>query len=311
MSCQEFQINLSEYIDGVLDRKARVSIESHLKTCADCREELRALRALSDELGALEQMKTPVDFLDQVHDRIEKASPLNRTLKKLFKPLYLKVPLEAAAVVATAVLVFSIWHTERVEIGTERAPMYLKEELGSEKPISDTKKLLARRQPLKSPPRREIQKEEPVSFKSESVDVLEKGKSQVPIELVLMLRPHKHPLSAASGMEKKDKLPGLVGKALGPESRVREEGRPSSMKEAARAPKKEMVTALEPLIHAVGGVVTATTRDDTDTLEAKIPASKYEDLLRALKDMGSLKDPPVIRPEGEGEHLLIRIRLIN
>ena len=38
MTCSDFEILLAEYIDGTLAQEAKSAVESHLSTCAECRE---------------------------------------------------------------------------------------------------------------------------------------------------------------------------------------------------------------------------------------------------------------------------------
>ena len=37
MSCQEYEAQIGEYVDGAMDEAERASFESHLTTCASCR----------------------------------------------------------------------------------------------------------------------------------------------------------------------------------------------------------------------------------------------------------------------------------
>ena len=45
MRCRKARFLISEYTDGTLDPRKSARLESHLESCADCREVLADLRA--------------------------------------------------------------------------------------------------------------------------------------------------------------------------------------------------------------------------------------------------------------------------
>ncbi|MBW2095236.1 MAG: DUF2275 domain-containing protein [Deltaproteobacteria bacterium] len=113
MECLEIKRHLSEYIDGVLDADKAAQVEKHLESCADCREELSALERVIQTLGSMEVMEAPEDFMERVHQRIERRSRLSRVWRSLFIPFRLKIPIQVASVVTACVLVFLIFHHMR------------------------------------------------------------------------------------------------------------------------------------------------------------------------------------------------------
>jgi hypothetical protein len=63
---------LSEYLDGALDGRARVRVEQHLERCAECRSELAELRGTVLLLRSLAAEEEPSEFLaTRVIARIE------------------------------------------------------------------------------------------------------------------------------------------------------------------------------------------------------------------------------------------------
>ena len=106
MDCSKIKERLSEYMDEVLDAETKAVVDKHLSTCKNCQEELASLKALVSELGSMEPVESPKDFLDQLHERMEKRSRLSRILRTLFVPMRIKIPLEFAGAVAVAILVF-------------------------------------------------------------------------------------------------------------------------------------------------------------------------------------------------------------
>ncbi len=122
MECARIKGHLSEYIDGTLDVQTRVLVEDHLSTCSDCKAELAALNALVEELGALETVTAPADFLEKIHEKIKPQSIFQRILRKLFVPFHIKIPLELAAAAAMVILVVSVLNVQQPGRQVARIP---------------------------------------------------------------------------------------------------------------------------------------------------------------------------------------------
>ena len=102
MSCADNRLLHSALLDGELAPAERAQVEAHLATCADCTAELAALARTLGMLHALPAARAPLGFVDRV---LEAARPLpwhRRLGRRLFQPLRVKLPLEAAAVVLVA-----------------------------------------------------------------------------------------------------------------------------------------------------------------------------------------------------------------
>ena len=108
MECVRVRELLSEYIDGVLDTRARAGGEKHMAVCEGCKEDLTSMGALVEELGGLKPVKAPPDFLEEIHGRLRPRFQFGRMARKLFVPFRIKIPLELAAAATMAVLVFSV-----------------------------------------------------------------------------------------------------------------------------------------------------------------------------------------------------------
>ena len=106
--CSEIRTLLSEYLDDALDAKAKALTDEHLRSCPACREELDSLKALVKDLGSIESVRAPADFLDQLHKRMERPSRLSTLRDWLFYPLRVKIPLQLAGAAVMAFIIFSI-----------------------------------------------------------------------------------------------------------------------------------------------------------------------------------------------------------
>ena len=115
MDCAGIDELLSEYIDGTLDSKTVQMVEKHISVCVDCKETLASLRAMVEELNALEPMKAPADFLEKIHQRMEPRSDFSRLFKKLFVPFKIKIPLQLAAAATASILVVMVLNLQKSE----------------------------------------------------------------------------------------------------------------------------------------------------------------------------------------------------
>ncbi|MFV1950883.1 MAG: zf-HC2 domain-containing protein [Nitrospinota bacterium] len=115
MECEKVKQLLSEYMDGTLDVHMKEFVEEHFKICKGCLEELVSLEtylvsleAYINELGSLKRVEAPQDFLEKVHQRLERRFEFKKIVRKIFVPIRIKVPLELIAVAATVLLVIYI-----------------------------------------------------------------------------------------------------------------------------------------------------------------------------------------------------------
>jgi hypothetical protein len=137
MDCAGIQELLSEYIDGTLDVKTVQVVDEHLSVCVDCKETLASLRAMVEELNALEPMKAPADFLEKIHKRIEPRSDFSRFFKKLFVPFKIKIPLQLAAAATASILVVMVLNLQKSEYQKMEPLKPSKSEWFAEKPKLD------------------------------------------------------------------------------------------------------------------------------------------------------------------------------
>src|SRR5882724_7274025 len=100
--CRDIQPELSAYVDGELPSSLRGEVDAHVASCPHCQKELAELQALAAGMTALPKLRTPPRFLAEVHGKIARLDrPEALTWRDyLLRPYWLKVPLEAVAVMA-------------------------------------------------------------------------------------------------------------------------------------------------------------------------------------------------------------------
>ncbi len=125
MNCSRIKELLSEYLDGQLDKEQEALVKDHLLLCGDCRDEFESMKAVVREIGSLDTVKAPDDFLESLHGRIKRDSWFQKIKSFLFIPDRFRIPVELATLATTAVLAFFIFHI--VQLMPLKSPADLKD----------------------------------------------------------------------------------------------------------------------------------------------------------------------------------------
>ncbi len=102
MNCHETRERLSGLLDLALAAAERAQVGAHLDGCPDCRRELDRLRATVSLLSRVERPRAPVGFVDRVTARARPVPWYQRLGRRLFLPLNIKLPVQAAAMLVIA-----------------------------------------------------------------------------------------------------------------------------------------------------------------------------------------------------------------
>src|SRR5690349_10033141 len=115
MSCQEYDTQIGEYVDGVMNEAQRASFESHLTTCASCRAVVADFTVIRAASLSLEPRVPPPHVWHKLSAAIE-AEPKpffgGGTWWRAFAP-----------VAAMAVLIASMsWTAAQLSVAPRSAP---------------------------------------------------------------------------------------------------------------------------------------------------------------------------------------------
>jgi anti-sigma factor RsiW len=66
MSCTEFQLALSELVDGTLSRDRRTQVEAHVQSCEDCRSAVADIRRIREQARALPKVAPTAALWEKV-----------------------------------------------------------------------------------------------------------------------------------------------------------------------------------------------------------------------------------------------------
>lgn len=123
MNCHDARDLLSGLVDGALTPDEQSRVEAHLADCADCRKEHERFSATITLLRQMERPRAPIGFVDRVLAAAQPAPWHRRLLGRLFLPLSVKLPAEAAALLLVAGLaVFVFQRTPELQQAARQAP---------------------------------------------------------------------------------------------------------------------------------------------------------------------------------------------
>ncbi len=101
---------LNAYIDDLLSGNEREAVEAHIATCPSCKKELDELAQAVKLVRGLDRMVPPPWFSGQVMINIRKEEDRKKgIINRLFRPLYIKLPVQAFATVVIAVLAIYVY----------------------------------------------------------------------------------------------------------------------------------------------------------------------------------------------------------
>jgi hypothetical protein len=299
MNCGEIKELLSEYVDDVLDGKTKALVDEHLSTCKDCEEELASLKRLVNELGSLESVAPPRDFLDQLHERMEQRSSFSKILRTLFVPIRLKIPLEFAGAAAMAILVFSLLYVQKDRYRMAEAPVSLKQERVAEKDaLEGLGKGLKDEASMPQPAYRTATAEQPPEQKE-------------PIELALVMKRALPPETYGPGVAK-EAPPAPKEKMR--RSLAKREAVPGARLETDKR-DDDLLPQLTRVVELVGGTVVSIEYEKAsnrpESIHVEIPAEHLTTFYNRLGELGDLKGAPRNVTGKEQGLLPVRIRLLS
>jgi anti-sigma factor RsiW len=124
MDHNEIRHKLSEYIDGAVTPQERAAIDEHLKTCTTCADALAELWKTLEQVKQIEEVEAPVWMTQKIMANVRAEAEEKKGLfRRLFYPLAVKLPIQAAAVLFLTVTVYYIYSSMHPADKYTGAPM--------------------------------------------------------------------------------------------------------------------------------------------------------------------------------------------
>lgn len=329
MNCHNIIELLSEYADDLLDSKTKKDIRKHLMTCKDCSHEYSLMQRYIKKMTSLKTIKAPADFLQKVNNNINEKFSFKRFSRFLFYPLEVKIPLEAAGLVTTILLIIFIFGPfknlkqsfvkevpsitdESFELAkSEEQDSYNTKKTEHEPPMEMAKKVSGNFIDT------EEFSEDPHELKEELSDNLSKAAS-IPLEISLIL-----PASyTGKSLKKSRSSTPLKSKAYSLSSMTDMEKEAISKNEIKQdnvetisQNNENIILSVKKIINKLNGCIIKQEEFDTKSniyyITVDIPSSNFSQMLSNLNKLGQLKKPvPDIKPSAN-QMLRNRINLIN
>ena len=341
MDCAAVLELLSEYIDGTLDVQTRTAVERHIAVCENCKQELVSLHAIVDELGALDPVKPPEDFLGKIHEGIKTRSDFNKILHKLFVPFHIKIPLELAAAATVTILVVLVLNIQKPEIQMMKMPLGTTSQSMDENPKADRIKPAVKKQ---AEPPTSVLEEAPAKL-SDSESAMLTRRSRIKTATPLIQKESKPSSSFMAKAESKQAAgkghpielalvlkTGVIGGAFKPgiamqaapllesqENTVEKESahtdsfeRKIDVREKDR--NADLLARMKHIIDHAQGKILAVKYDgqakQIQSIDAEIPAKSYESFCTQLTGLATFQNPPPDLADKDLEMIQVRIRFI-
>lgn len=116
MQCDKVRERLQDYIEGLVTTGEGASIRLHLQSCTKCGAIHSELIKTIGLIKGLDEVEPPSWLKQKVMARVKEEASRQSIWKRLFYPLHIKLPLEAAATVLIAVAAVYILKTTQQEM---------------------------------------------------------------------------------------------------------------------------------------------------------------------------------------------------
>lgn len=308
MKCDRVTGLLADYFGGLLSPEESGMVKAHLARCQACREEARFLKKYIKETASFPSVEAPDDFLESIHRRISTPEK-SGIIRKLFFPPLVKIPLEAAALLAlgvTGILLFKPFPGHMPVIDDAGFPHVIEEKSVTARPESARDERVA----LKPARQKAVVKQRPAepagarvaegfaTSEDEAADsVSSAGKPSVaakPAQVTLYLARNgisgdDAQLRSSDGARKLERAPEDVVRYNG-EAASRVKDTDKSLRSSAAAPAvrgKAGADSIAALAYSMNGTVIRKTCDERSgacrQITVEIPAGSYDDFVDTLR----------------------------
>lgn len=124
MSCEDREKQLPAYLEGDLSSMEMEELRDHLASCENCRKALEDLKKTNRLVRDLAEVSPPPWLKSQIMARVrEEAGEKRGWLRKVFFPLYIKIPVQAFAVVVISVFAFYLYRQDAPQMRMKGIPL--------------------------------------------------------------------------------------------------------------------------------------------------------------------------------------------
>jgi hypothetical protein len=284
MECAQAREQVSAYQDKLLPQGESRLLEEHLKECKECAKYFRDMRKVLAHVRNLDEVEPPPWMARKIMTKIRSEAepePKKGIFRRLFYPLPIKLPIQAAAVFLIAVSVFYIYNTMQPDLKIARIP------IGENAPqvgIQEKEKSIEGLQDISRVPRMS-----PVL----PDEVHESGRESLQKDAV-----------RGSAQERQAQFRFAETKTAG-KKEVR-----SALVVSVQDIETGSRHVQEAILHFEGEVLATVSSRDKTILTAEIDTGKLQELIEMLEMQGEVLSENIVQDKGEGT-LIIEIEIVQ
>jgi Putative zinc-finger/Predicted integral membrane protein (DUF2275) len=117
-NCKEIENNLSLYLDNLLSREKKQSVEEHLKSCSQCTRALADLQKVKTMSRELSEIEPPPWFQKKIMAKVREEAERKSLAQKWFYPLRIKIPVQVFATIFIVVIAVYIYRSGHEQFKT-------------------------------------------------------------------------------------------------------------------------------------------------------------------------------------------------
>ena len=309
MKCRDTRELIHSYLDNKTDPRKDPVLAEHIRSCPECRAELEFLLKYRKILSEIKPVSAPDNFMQELHRKLElekNGSPFKKVFHNIKDTLYsFRFPLEAAGVIAVAVMVFLLYkpffsdkaplkttdyaaHAPRKEIPGKK----IKPEVESEVRKSAHRKSVPREKKVKSAMDNIIEdKVVRETIKSKQADLADESFSEKENDYELPALDIK--MKSRSMVKKRSKK--LSEEKLKVSENLDNKGISAMKKDADKADLPEAEKIFREL--EVSVIQKDISHDGRIRYRVKVQTERYNLLIRKLKEKYSLQEKVINRQE--------------
>jgi hypothetical protein len=327
MGCSSIRERLSAYLEGAVSREERVLIGKHLRSCKECSADLADLIKTVERIKGLKEVEPPAWMTQKIMaELLEEARPGKGILRRLFYPLYIKLPLQAVAALLVVGIALYVYRDIGPETRFAKAPseesashISKRETFKEVKTGSSTQSTLKKVPPavttaLEKPAQGPV----PGRMEAGTDRIKAVPKTPEPPGRSPLMReerqtaastPSNGPATFAGALKKEAKGEGT--RAV-PELETSSEGKIESLVLTVKVREIEIAAKEEEkIIVGLGGkIVERQSHAGRRVFAIDLNTSKFEELIGKLKRIGDVREKG-LNPKGHGENMRVRIETVE
>src|SRR6056297_212436 len=300
MKCNRVHELLEEYARDELPGRESSIVTLHLETCSSCREHYVFLKKYLKEVETMPEYRAPDNFIESLNKRIHETNrgfSFSRIFDFIFLPWKIKLPIEAAALLVTGIIVITIYYPV-----TDK-PHIQKDDSGGKYHVTENMK-------TKAPA---------ISAPAEKAEKKTDKPQPVTIQLALLVHPEKQEMmDLYSSSSSSSRLSAPV-KRTAAAADMQEESVAGEKEQLEGTPRSEepvstdnVISDIKEMVYRLEGKVLHTqANEDTGSadLHVSIPSHRANEFIRDLSTRGTLKDTPVMPVHEKPAEIIFKITI--